>query len=163
MVMERMDALRRSARLKGRGAAYGVILDGFPRTLTQAKALDEALAKQGQSLSVVPLIEVDDDELVNRLTGRRVCRNCRAVYHLIFNPPKDVQVCDACGAKGTLYQRDDDRPETVRRRLYTYYRQTGPLIGYYFAKDLLVQIDGEQEIADVQADLRRAVDAALHR
>ncbi len=139
----------------GPGAATGAILDGFPRTLTQAKALDLALEKRGQRLTVVPLIQVGDDEVMRRLTGRRVCRSCGAVYHLVFSPPKVEGVCDACGGK--LYQREDDRPETVRRRLYTYYKETGPLIGYYFAKDLLVEVDGEQEIDAVQAGLRNAI------
>jgi adenylate kinase len=150
-----MDRLSRAA-LEMRG----VILDGFPRTLAQAKALDEALSAKGQRLSVVPLIQVGDDEVMRRLTGRRVCRNCGAVYHLVFNPPKVDGVCDKCGqdgAGGELYQRDDDLPETVRHRLFTYYKETGPLIGYYFAKDLLVEIDGEQGIDEVQVDLSRAV------
>jgi adenylate kinase len=135
--------------------ASGAILDGFPRTLAQARALDMALAEQGQRLTVVPLIQVGDEEVMRRLTGRRVCRQCGAVYHLVFNPPRVEGVCDACG--GQLYQREDDLPETVRHRLYTYYKETGPLIGYYFAKDLLVEIDGERAIDAVQADLRRAM------
>jgi adenylate kinase len=154
----------------------GAILDGFPRTLPQAKALDDRLAEEGLQVAVVPLIHVGDEEVISRLTGRRVCRKCGATYHLVFKPPTVDGVCgatyhlvfkpptvdgvcDACG--GELYQRDDDSPETVQFRLYTYYRETGPLIGYYYAKDLLVQVDGEQAIAEVQADLRSAVEAAL--
>jgi adenylate kinase len=146
-------------RLARPDAASGVILDGFPRTLPQAKALDEALAERGNALDLVPLIQVGDDEVMRRLTGRRVCRACGAVYHLVFNPPKasletgGQGVCDVCG--GELYQRDDDSPETVRHRLYTYYKETGPLIGYYYARNLLVEIDGEREIDAVQADLVR--------
>jgi adenylate kinase len=94
-----------------------------------------------------------------------VCRQCGAVYHLVFNPPQVEGVCDECVRSGRpvgeLYQREDDRPETVRRRLYTYYKETGPLIGYYFAKDLLVEIDGEQSIEQVQAELVRAAKGAL--
>jgi adenylate kinase len=152
MVMDRLD---RGAQQSERGA----ILDGFPRTLPQAKALDEALAEQGLAVEVVPLIAVGDEEVMGRLTGRRVCRNCGATYHLIFKPPSAEGVCDACG--GELYQRADDSPDTVRHRLYTYYKETGPLIGYYYAKDLLVEVDGEQAIAQVQADLRAAVEKAL--
>jgi adenylate kinase len=152
MVMDRLD---RGAQQSERGA----ILDGFPRTLPQAKALDEALAEKGLSVAVVPLIAVGDEEVMERLTGRRVCRNCGATYHLIFKPPSVEGVCDACG--GELYQRADDSPDTVRHRLYTYYKETGPLIGYYYAKELLVEVDGEQSIAQVQADLRAAVEKAL--
>jgi adenylate kinase len=135
----------------------GVILDGFPRTLSQAAALDDALAGRGQGVTIVPLIQVADEEIVKRLTARRVCRNCGAVYNLVFNPPSVEGVCDDCG--GELYQRDDDNPETVRNRLFTYYKETSPLIGYYFAKDLLAEVDGEQTIEAVQADLRAVVEA----
>jgi adenylate kinase len=149
MVVERID--RSDCR-------DGVILDGFPRTLSQAAALDSALAERGQGVTVVPLIQVADEEIVKRLTARRVCRNCGAVYNLVFNPPSVEGVCDACG--GELYQRDDDNPETVRNRLFTYYKETSPLIGYYFAKSLLAEIDGELAIGAVQADLRAVVEAA---
>ena len=136
--------------------ANGVILDGFPRTLPQAKALDDQLAEQGQGVSIVPLVQVEDEEVINRLTARRVCRACGAVYNLVFNPPEVENTCE-CG--GELYQRDDDNPDTVRNRLYTYYKETSPLIGYYFAQDLLVDVNGEQGIDDVQADLKAAVNA----
>jgi adenylate kinase len=156
MVMER---LQRGRERGAQQSEKGAILDGFPRTLPQAKALDEALAKQGLAVAVVPLIAVGDEEVMGRLTGRRVCRNCGATYHLMFKPSSAEGVCDVCG--GELYQRDDDSPDTVRFRLYTYYKETGPLIGYYYAKDLLVEVDGEQAIAEVQADLRAAVEKAL--
>jgi adenylate kinase len=136
----------------------GVILDGFPRTLSQAAALDGALSERGQGVTAVPLVQVADEKIVKRLTARRVCRNCGVVYNLVFNPPGVEGVCDACG--GELYQRDDDNQETVRNRLYTYYKETSPLIGYYFAKGLLVEVDGEQAIEAVQADLRAVVEAA---
>jgi adenylate kinase len=135
----------------------GAILDGFPRTLSQAVALEEALGEQEQRVATAPVIQVRDEEIMSRLTARRVCRNCGAVYNLLFDPPRVEGVCDACG--GELYQRDDDNPETVRNRLYTYYKETAPLIGYYFAKGLLVEINGEQAIEDVQADLRAVVEA----
>jgi len=152
-----MDRLGRS------DCTRGAILDGFPRTLEQAVALDEALACRGQRLSAALLIEVSDEEVVERLSGRRVCRDCQAVYHVRFNPPKVLGVCDRCG--GPLYQRADDQPETIRRRLFVYYKQTSPLVGYYFApraggfgKDgILVRIDGEREIEAVHADLVAAV------
>jgi len=132
----------------------GVILDGFPRTLTQAKALEDA----GQEVTLVPLIEVSDEEVMRRLTARRVCEDCGAVYNLLFNPPEEEGVCDVCG--GDLYQREDDNPETVRHRLYTYYKETSPLIGYYFAKGLLTRLDGEQSVQDVHEDLLEAIEAA---
>ncbi|MFQ6099852.1 MAG: adenylate kinase [Anaerolineae bacterium] len=135
----------------------GVILDGFPRTLSQAVVLDDVLAKRGQRVAVAPLIQVQDEEVVNRLTARRVCRGCAAVYNLVFNPPRAEGVCDVCG--GELYQRDDDDLETVHNRLYTYYKETAPLVGYYFAKGLLAEVDGERTIEDVQADLRAVVEA----
>jgi len=137
----------------------GAILDGFPRTLPQARALDEALMEKGLQVAVVPLISVGDEEVMGRLTGRRVCRKCGATYHLMFKPTSVEGVCDACG--GELYQRDDDSPDTVQFRLYTYYKETSPLIGYYYAKDLLVEVNGEQGIAEVQSDLRAAVEKAL--
>lgn len=134
----------------------GVILDGFPRTLTQAEALQRALAERGQRVELVPLIKVSDEEVMRRLTARRVCEDCGAVYNLVFDPPEVEGVCDVCG--GDLYQREDDNPETVRHRLYTYYKETSPLIGYYFAKDVLVEIDGEQAVSEVGKDLREAVE-----
>jgi adenylate kinase len=154
MVMARLRTVSSKA---GQG---GAILDGFPRTLAQARALDVALAKEGARLAVVPLIQVEDREVIRRLSGRRVCRQCGAVYHVEYNPPQLSGVCDRCaqrGEAGDLYQRDDDLPETVRHRLYTYYKETGPLIGYYYAQDLLVEIDGQRGIDEVQADLVGAV------
>jgi len=137
-------------RLAREDCARGAILDGFPRSLPQAVALDEMLAPYG-GVTVVPLFQVDDDVVVERISGRRVCRNCGAVYHVKFNPPKQEGICDVCG--GELYQRDDDRPETVKNRLYVYYKHTAPLIGYYFARGLLAEIDANQPVADVTAAL----------
>lgn len=130
---------------------HGVVFDGFPRTLAQADALDQALAAQGQAVGLVPLLEVNDDVVINRLAGRRVCRNCQAMYHLEFNPPKVEGRCDKCG--GELYRRADDEPETVRNRLFVYYKQTSPLIGYYFAHHVLAALDGDRPMEQVQADL----------
>jgi adenylate kinase len=128
----------------------GAIMDGFPRNLVQAKAFD-AMTQPYGGVSLVPLINLDDEEAARRITGRRVCRVCGAVYHIEFNPPKVAGVCDLDG--GELYQRDDDKPETVRNRLYVYYKQTSPLIGYYFAKDLLVELDGARSIEELNQAL----------
>lgn len=141
-------------RLQQPDCANGAIFDGFPRNLDQAVALDKLVAPYG-GLKAVPLIDLDDDEAVRRVTGRRVCRTCGAVYHVDFNPPQVEGKCDRDG--GELYQRDDDKPETVRNRLYVYYKQTSPLVGYYFAQSLLVKVDGAQEIDVVQADLLQAL------
>ncbi len=136
----------------------GAIFDGFPRTLQQAAVLDEALREKGQRIAVVPLLELDDEVVMARLSERRTCRQCQTMYHLTFNPPARVGVCDKCG--GELYQRDDDKPETIHRRLFVYYKQTSPLIGYYFAKGLLVPIDGDRTMEEVQADLLQVIERA---
>jgi adenylate kinase len=136
----------------------GAILDGFPRTLAQAAALDRALADQGRRVRLVPLLEVSDEAVIHRLAGRRVCRECGAMYHVEFNPPTgDPNRCDKCG--GELYRRADDDPETVRNRLFVYYKQTAPLVGYYFAHGVLKTLDGDRPIEAVQADLMAAVAA----
>ncbi len=145
-------------RLSRPDCEKGAILDGFPRTLNQAATLDTVLEERGQHVAIVPLIQVRDEEVIRRLTARRTCRQCGAVYNLVSEPPRVEGVCDVCG--GELYQRDDDNPETVHSRLYTYYKETAPLVGYYFAKGLLVEIDGERAIEDVQTDLLAAVTAA---
>ena len=136
-------------------AADGYVLDGFPRTMDQAKALDEALAGKGQAIDVTPLVEVDTEELVRRLAGRWICRNCQTPYHEFSAPPKVQSVCDACG--GELYQRDDDKPEVVRARLETYERQTAPLIDYYEGQGKLVRVDGQRDVEGVTASLLEAV------
>jgi len=133
----------------------GVILDGFPRTLEQAKALDAALAEEGRTIDKVLYIKVPNEELVARLSGRWICRDCQAVYHTITNPPQQAGRCDACG--GELYQRSDDRPETVRRRLEVYFEQTMPLIEYYAERGVLTEVNGDQSIAEVQAALIEAL------
>jgi adenylate kinase len=142
-------------RLGKDDAASGVVLDGFPRTLAQAAALDKALEGQGLSIQAVPLLEVGDDALIDRLAGRRVCRNCQAMYHVEYTPSKVEGVCDKCG--GELYRRADDEPDTVRNRLFVYYKQTAPLIGYYFAHGLLVSLNGDRPMEQVQSDLLAAV------
>jgi adenylate kinase len=148
-------------RMQRPDCARGVILDGFPRTLQQASALDAMLTAQGSKIDLTPVLTVNDDELIARLTGRRVCRNCGATYHVMFNPPTAEGVCDACG--GELYQRSDDSLETVRNRLYVYFKQTSPLIGYYYANGLTAFIDGSQAIEAVKQALLNAIQTAVPR
>lgn len=145
-------------RLSRPDCANGVILDGFPRTLAQADALDVALKSRSLHIGLTPLLEVSDEAVIARLAGRRVCRDCQAMYHIEFTPPQVEGKCDKCG--GELYRRADDEPDTVRNRLFVYYKQTAPLIGYYFAHKLLVPLSGDRAVETVQADLRAAVDAA---
>lgn len=142
-------------RLAAPDSREGVILDGFPRTVEQAGALDGVLAEKGQKVDLVAFIHVRPDELLKRLSGRWTCRDCGGVYHTLFNPSKRPDVCDACG--GPLYQRPDDKPETQARRIEVYLAQTSPLVEHYRRRGSLVEIDGEQEIGKVQEDLRRAV------
>jgi adenylate kinase len=142
-------------RMQRPDCARGAILDGFPRTLQQASALDAMLTSQGSKIDLAPVLTVNDDDLIARLTGRRVCRNCGATYHVMFNRPQVEGVCDACG--GELYQRSDDSLETVRNRLYVYYKQTSPLIGYYYAHGLTRFIDGSQAIEVVKQALLDAI------
>ena len=137
-------------RLQKPDCAKGAIMDGFPRTLAQATAFDQLVAPYG-GVSVAPLINVEDDETIRRITGRRTCRTCGTVYHLFFNPPLNAGVCDKDG--GELYQRDDDYEATVRNRLFVYYKQTAPLVGYFYAKGLLAEVDGSKSIDEVQTDL----------
>ena len=132
----------------------GVILDGFPRTLAQALALDKMLAGTGRALAGVLYINLPDEETVRRLSGRWICGQCQTPYHAVFSPPAEEGVCDECG--GELYQRDDDRPETVRARLRVYHEQTAPLIDYYRRAGLLVEVDGAGDIEAVSAALLEA-------
>ena len=134
--------------------ADGFLLDGFPRTLAQAAALDELLAGRG-GLDAVINISVPLDKLIVRLTGRRMCRKCGAIYHLLYNAPEKEDICDAFG--GTLYQRDDDREETVKNRLQIYEAQTAPLIAYYSEKGLLHTVNGDQPIHAVCAEMGAAL------
>jgi adenylate kinase len=133
----------------------GAILDGFPRTLAQAQALDKALAERGHRISVAPYIRVSEETLLARLAGRWTCRQCGAVYHELFNPPKVAGVCDRCG--GELYQREDDTPETQRKRIDVYMEQTRPVIDYYRDAGILCEIDGEQDVKGVYQALKDAI------
>lgn len=127
------------------------LLDGFPRTLIQAEALDNFLKEVNSKIDVVLNLEVDEKEIIRRLSNRRVCKVCGAIYHLIFNPPKSPGKCDKCG--GELYQRDDDKEESIRNRLEVYRKQTKPLIDYYKEKGLLKNIDGNREIEEIAKDI----------
>lgn len=142
-------------RLQQLNGDDGVILDGFPRTQPQAQALDRMLADRGRQLNGVLYIAVPDEELVRRLSGRWICRQCQTSYHTIFSPPAKEGMCNACG--GELYQRDDDKPETVRARLKVYHQQTSPLIDYYRQAGLLVEVDGAGDIETVSTALLEAV------
>lgn len=133
-------------RLQQPDCKDGYMLDGYPRTLPQAEALKEILEKIGKPLEVVLNIDVPDDELIGRLSGRRMC-SCGESYHLIFNLPLKEGTCDACGGK--LYQRDDDKEEVVRQRLEVYAAKTKPLIDYYNDRGILVNIDGTVSVEDV--------------
>ncbi|MCC3376629.1 adenylate kinase [Cohnella sp. REN36] len=129
----------------------GFLLDGFPRTLAQAEALDEMLADMGRKIDHVINLKVDRSFLLARLTGRRICKSCGSTYHVIFNPPKQEGVCDKCG--GELYQRSDDTEEKVGTRLDEYISKTAPLLAYYGDKGLLREVDGEKDIDAVTADI----------
>ncbi|WP_407313847.1 adenylate kinase [Desulfosporosinus sp. SB140] len=142
-------------RLAQPDCAEGFLLDGFPRTLAQGNALSEILDRLGMKLDGVINIEVAEEVLIPRLTGRRVCRKCGASYHMVFNPPQQEGVCGQCG--GELYQRSDDTVETAQNRLNVYNSQTEPLINFYQEKGLLKRINGDQAIDQVLADILKAL------
>ena len=125
----------------------GFVLDGFPRTIPQAEALTNALTKIGQSMDFAIDVDVPDENIVNRMGGRRACINCGATYHLVYNPTRKEGVCDVCGNDTIL--REDDKPETVQKRLEVYHAQTQPLIDYYKAQNILKTVDGTQPMEDV--------------
>jgi adenylate kinase len=146
MILERIDAP---------DCSKGVMLDGFPRTLEQAKALDQALGKKKQKIDRVFYIKVSTDELVRRLGGRFICRKCQAPYHKVSSPPKKEGKCDKCG--GELYQRADDTAETVKKRIDVYTKETSPLIDYYKKAKKLVEIKGEGNIDNITKDIVAAL------
>jgi adenylate kinase len=144
-------------RLQVPDCSRGYILDGFPRTVAQAEALETTLEELHLSLDRVLCLEVPSEDLVSRIAGRRTCRNCGAMYHLRFSPSKREGVCDACG--GETYQRDDDREETVRQRLLVYEEQTAPLIRFYDRRGLLRRIPGTGEIAEIFSRMVKSLGA----
>jgi adenylate kinase len=145
-------------RLRQPDAVAGFILDGFPRTIAQAEALDRLLKDLGAGLDAVVYFDVAEPELLRRLTGRRLCRQCQAAFHQVSAPPRRDGICDRCG--GDLHQRDDDREDTVRTRLEVYGRQTAPLLDYYRGRGLLATINGEGRIEAIHDAIRRAATAA---
>jgi adenylate kinase len=145
-------------RLQEPDTAKGFLMDGFPRTIPQAEALDVALDALDRGITKVVVILVDEEDLVRRLTGRRICRSCQAPFHVMFNKPQAEGVCDKCG--GELYQRDDDSEATVRNRLDVYRNQTEPLIEYYDKAGVVARIDGAQTPDAVYEDIRMALGPA---
>ena len=129
----------------------GFVLDGFPRTIPQAEALTNALTKIGQTMDFAIDVDVPDENIVNRMSGRRACLNCGVTYHVVFNPTKAEGVCDACGNETVL--RDDDKPETVQKRLTVYHDQTQPLIDYYREQNILKSVDGTKPMDEVFSDI----------
>ena len=147
-----------SERLDRDDCGPGFILDGYPRTLDQADALADMLAEKGMGLDSVVELAVDDDLLVERVSGRYTCAKCGEGYHDTFKKPKKDKTCDRCGSH-EFKRRPDDNAETMRTRLQAYYKETSPLIGYYYANDLLKRVDGMGEIGDIQANIREVLDS----
>lgn len=143
-------------RLGDPDAAKGYILDGFPRTLAQAEALRDMLERNHQSIDRVLALVVPDQEIIKRISGRRTCKNCGAMYHTIFDPPRNVGLCNKCN--GELYQRDDDAEDTVKMRLEVYDTQTRPLLNYYQDRGLLRRIEGVGSLDDVRRRIKAAIE-----
>ncbi len=131
----------------------GYVLDGFPRTIPQATALDEALIKKGTGIDYALNVDVPDENIIHRMSGRRACVNCGATYHIVHIPTKVEGICDRCGSE--LILRDDDKPETVQKRLNVYHEQTQPLIDYYSKAGILVSVDGTKDMMEVFADIEK--------
>ena len=147
-----------SERLESSESADGFLLDGFPRTVVQADALSEELGRLGRTLTAAIVIEVPDEEVIRRLSGRRTCRKAAHIFHVDFDPPKNEGTCDVCGSE--LYTRDDDKPEVIAHRLSTYHELTEPLIGYYEQLGVLKRVDGTLKPDDV-GDRVRALLATI--
>ncbi len=142
-------------RIQQSDCANGYILDGFPRTIPQAEALTNALKAIDQKMDYAINVEVPDENIIGRMSGRRACVGCGATYHVVYNPTKVEGVCDTCGEK--LILREDDKPETVKNRLNVYHEQTQPLIDYYKGQDILVEVDGTQNMDDVFTDILKVL------
>ncbi|MDO4622488.1 MAG: adenylate kinase [Eubacteriales bacterium] len=140
-------------RISQPDAVNGYVLDGFPRTIPQAECLTNALKERNESMDIAIDVTVPDENIINRMSGRRACLGCGATYHIEFNPTKTEGVCDACG--GELVLRDDDKPETVKKRLDVYHAQTQPLIDYYTKAGILYSVDGTQDIDKVFEDITK--------
>ena len=147
-------------RLAQNDCQRGFILDGFPRTIAQAEALDEVLEELDRELDLALLISAPEKELIERLTGRRVCQNCGATYHVKFDPPEVEGVCDECG--GRLEQRDDDKPDTVKKRLEVNREKTEKMVDFYSSKGILTEIDARGEIEDIQEKIIRLIEDGLN-
>lgn len=143
-------------RVKQEDCGDGYILDGFPRTIPQAEALDAALARIEEKVDHAVNVEVPDENIINRMSGRRACLACGATYHIVHIPTKVEDICDTCGGK--LVLRDDDKPETVKKRLDVYHEQTQPLIEYYTNKGILTEVDGTKDMEDVFSAIVKVIE-----
>jgi len=138
-------------RIQQEDCRNGYVLDGFPRTIPQAESLQNAITEMGQKIDFAINVDVPDENIINRMSGRRACISCGATYHIVYNPSKVPGICDVCGSE--LVLRDDDKPETVKKRLAVYHDQTRPLIDYYKEAGVLVNVDGTQELNKVFSDI----------
>ena len=144
-------------RIQKEDCQEGFLLDGFPRTIPQAEALDRALSAKGEQLDRAVDVDVPDDSIVSRMSGRRACQGCGATYHIQFNPSQKGEFCQVCGEK--LILREDDKPETVQKRLSVYHEQTQPLIDFYAGKGILRTVDGTKEMDQVFEEIRKVLEA----
>jgi adenylate kinase len=144
-------------RFKESDCEKGYVLDGFPRTIPQAKSLDDALAKNGDAVEYAIDVDVPDENIIRRMSGRRACVNCGGTYHIVTIPPKKEGICDVC--EGELILREDDKPETVEKRLKVYHEQTQPLIDYYKIKGILKSVDGTKDLEEVFNEIVNIVEA----
>lgn len=143
-------------RIQENDCTGGYVLDGFPRTIPQAESLTKALKEMGEAVDYAVNVDVPDEAIITRMSGRRACVNCGATYHIVYNPPKKEGICDICGEE--LVLRDDDKPETVKKRLAVYHDQTQPLIEYYKGQGALAEVDGTQNLEQVFQDITKVLD-----